>query len=246
VPREILYDNLKTVVQPRHGHEVTSQEAFLAFAVHYGFRPHACWPYRPQTKGKTERLVGFVHEDFFLGRLFQDLVDLNRPCAAWRTEVNQRPHGTTKGPPVERWHMEQAALLPLPGLDWDPTPVETRLVQRDCFISSGATRYSVPQRYVGQHVTVKADLPQLRISADTTRIATHAMASGTGQMVLDPAHDAGRLPAPRVLSPPAALPPSPPPAPPGMPTGPPAWTVVVERRPLAVYEALCEEAGGTL
>jgi transposase len=245
VPREILCDHMKTVVKHREGHEVTYQEAFLAFAAHYGFLPHACWPYRPQTKGKTERLVGFVHDDFFLGRVFQDLPDLNRQCAAWRIEVNQRPHGTTRVPPMARWQLEQTALLPLPTLDWDPTPVETRLVQRDCFISYGANRYSVPHPYVGQRVTVKADTAQLRIYADTVLIATHALASGTGQMVLDPAHYVGLQPPSRSSHARSPAPPEPAPsAPLGVRWDHPALTVVVERRPLSVYEALCEEGGG--
>jgi transposase len=28
---------------------------FAAFARHWGFTPKACWPHRPQTKGKDER-----------------------------------------------------------------------------------------------------------------------------------------------------------------------------------------------
>ena len=73
---------METVVKQRQGHEVTYQEAFLAFAAHYGFLPHACWPYRPQTKGKIEQLVGFMHDDFFVGRMFHDLTDLNRQLCA--------------------------------------------------------------------------------------------------------------------------------------------------------------------
>jgi transposase len=242
VPREILYDNMKTVVKQRQGHEVTYQDAFLAFAAHYGFLPRACWPYRPQTKGKTERLVGFVHDDFFVGRGCQDLTDLNRQSAMWCTEVNQRPHGTTGVPPVVRWQAEQAALLPLPALDWDPTPIETRLVQRDCFISFEANRYSVPHDYVGRRVTVKADTHQVRIYADTALIATHPLAAGKGQMVLDPTHYADLHPVYQTSAP--HPPASPPPVATAVLWAHPALTIAVERRPLAVYEALCEGPGG--
>lgn len=243
VPREILYDNMKTVVKHRQGHEVTYQETFLAFAAHYGFLPWACWPHRPETKGKTERLVGFVHEDFFLGRAFRDQADLNGQCAAWLTEVNQRPHGTTGVPPLVRWEAERGALLPLPAVDWDPTPVETRLVQRDCFLSFDANRYSVPHRHVGQRVPVKADAQQVRIYADTELIATHPRAAGKGQLVLDPTHYAGLHPVHRPSRSKPAAPP--PPAPAGVLWAHPALAILVERRPLTVYEALCHGLGGT-
>jgi len=238
---------MQTVVQQRQGHEVASQEAGLAFAAPDGCLPHACWPYRPQTKGKTERLMGFVHDDCCLGRVFQDLADLNRPCAAWRTEVNQRPHGTTRVPPVVRWHLEQTALLPLPTLNWDPTPVETRLVQRACFIAYGAKRYSMPHPDGGQCVTVKADTAQRRIPADTVLIATHAVASGTGQMVVDPAHYVGLQPPCHPTHYRSPAPPEPAPAAPrGVRWDHPALTGVVDRRPLSVYAARCEAGGGAL
>jgi len=45
-----LYDNMKTVVDRWEGDEPVYNTRFLAFATHYGFRPRACWPRRPQTK----------------------------------------------------------------------------------------------------------------------------------------------------------------------------------------------------
>jgi hypothetical protein len=93
-----------------------------------------------------------VHDDFFVGRRVHDLTALNRQCPTWCTEGNRPPLGTTGVPAVVRWHTEPPALLPLPSHAWDPLPVESRLVQRDGFIAYGATRDSVPHRYVGQQV----------------------------------------------------------------------------------------------
>ena len=50
-----LYDNLKVVVTGYDGDVPIYNTRFLAFATHYGFRPVACRPRRPQTKGKVER-----------------------------------------------------------------------------------------------------------------------------------------------------------------------------------------------
>jgi transposase len=50
-----LYDNFKVVVQGYEDDEPIYNPRFLAFATHYGFRPWACRPGRPQTKGKCER-----------------------------------------------------------------------------------------------------------------------------------------------------------------------------------------------
>jgi transposase len=53
-----LYDNMKVVVSSYDGDEPVYNPRFLAFAAHYGFRPVACRPRRPQTKGKVERPFG--------------------------------------------------------------------------------------------------------------------------------------------------------------------------------------------
>src|SRR5947199_6201880 len=56
VPREVLYDNMKTVVLERntYGRGVHRFHAgFLDYAKHAGFLPRLCQPYRVRTKGKS-------------------------------------------------------------------------------------------------------------------------------------------------------------------------------------------------
>ena len=63
VTREVLFDNMKTVVLERntYGRGVHCFHAgFLDYAKHAGFMPRLCQPYRARTKGKVERLVGYL------------------------------------------------------------------------------------------------------------------------------------------------------------------------------------------
>ena len=60
---------------------------FLAFATHYGFRPVACRPRRPQTKGKVERRFAYVESSLLNGRSFQTLDHLNETTAWWLAHV---------------------------------------------------------------------------------------------------------------------------------------------------------------
>ena len=55
VAADCLYDNMKVVVSGYDGAQPMYNTRFLAFATYYGFRPVACRPRRPQTKGKIER-----------------------------------------------------------------------------------------------------------------------------------------------------------------------------------------------
>ncbi|MEO5818441.1 MAG: IS21 family transposase, partial [Gemmatimonadaceae bacterium] len=62
VPRELLFDQLKAVIQDDDrpsGGKVLENPEFLRFAAHWGFKIRACRPYRAKTKGKVERPVHY-------------------------------------------------------------------------------------------------------------------------------------------------------------------------------------------
>lgn len=69
VPHRVLYDNMKTVVIERDAYgpkQHRFQPGFLDFAGHYGFRPELCRPYRAKTKGKVERMNGYIRRSFYV------------------------------------------------------------------------------------------------------------------------------------------------------------------------------------
>ncbi len=82
-----------------HGEPIFAPEC-LEFARHYGFTPQSCRPYRAQTKGKVERPVRHLRENF-LPRLSEE--DVAAGCGRsgqrlqwWIDEVaDVREHGTT-------------------------------------------------------------------------------------------------------------------------------------------------------
>lgn len=68
VPKESLYDNMKTVVIQRDKHGQGKhgfQNTFYDFAKHFGFMPRLCRPYRARTKGKVERFNRYLKESFY-------------------------------------------------------------------------------------------------------------------------------------------------------------------------------------
>ena len=73
VPRELLFDQMKAVITRDlrlQGGTLVHNLEFLRFAHDWGFTPHACRPYRAQTKGKVERPVRDVRENLLHGRTF--------------------------------------------------------------------------------------------------------------------------------------------------------------------------------
>ena len=64
VPRQVIYDNLKTVVDAVFvGKERQFNRRFLALASHYLFEPVACTPASGWEKGQIENQVGRVFEE---------------------------------------------------------------------------------------------------------------------------------------------------------------------------------------
>ncbi len=115
VPVEILYDRMKTAVTGEDGDgHIVYNRSLLALAQHYCFLPKACRPYRAKTKGKVERPFRYIREDFFLGRSFRDMHDLNAELRGWLdTVANVRLHGTTNRIVAEAFAAEQPELQAL-------------------------------------------------------------------------------------------------------------------------------------
>lgn len=126
VPREVLYDNMRTVVtdRDRYGPGLHRyNRTFLDFAHHHGFVPRLCQPYRPRTKGKVERFIRYLRASFYVPLASQlspeglkvDRDTANARVGTWLREVaNARVHATTGEVPAARLEHERERLQSIP------------------------------------------------------------------------------------------------------------------------------------
>jgi transposase len=164
VAAECLYDNMKVVVSGYDGDEPVYNPRFLAFAAHYGFRPLACRPRRPQTKGKVERPFGYVESSLLGGRTFRGLEHLNETTVWWLAEVaDVRVHRQTQARPIDRHAEERPHLVPLPARPFDAAEVVYRSVDAEGFVVYRQNFYSTPWRLIGQSVAVRVTEDELVI-----------------------------------------------------------------------------------
>ena len=190
VPTELLYDNLKTAVLSHVDGTVEWQSNFTDFAAYYGFTPKACRPYRPQTKGKVERPFPYIRSNFFLGRTFAGVDDLNAQSRHWLDQTaNLRIHGTTHERPVDRYQLERGQLRALPTQAYRTVETTFRSSTRDCVISYGGNFYSVPVRYAARrHLRVEVAPTELTIYHNAEKIAIHRLCHGRHHRIIDPKH----------------------------------------------------------
>lgn len=126
IPTDIWYDNMKTVVIERDAYgegKHRFHQGFYQYAKTMGFTPKLCRPYRPQTKGKVERMVRYVRDNFYRPLatklastgLHLDVETANIELTPWLNEIaNQRLHDTLKEKPAERLIHERPYLQALP------------------------------------------------------------------------------------------------------------------------------------
>jgi transposase len=189
VPHTLVYDNMPTVVTSHRGKEVTFNPQFLVFAEHYGFQPHACTPGQPHEKGLVERPVRYLKDNFWVGRQFSSLDDLQAQGDAWRDSVaNVRLHGTLHERPIDRFQREQSALLPLPGAMLLPYDVCFARVTSQGLIQVGSNQYSVPPVLARQQVSVHLYSSKIVIYHQHQEMARHPRCWGKHRLIQDPAH----------------------------------------------------------
>ena len=180
VAREIVYDNLATAVAEHDGRLVRFLPRFLAFAREFNFYPRACNPASGWEKGKIERAIGYLRQNFWPLRDFTDLPEVNRQVRQWLAEVaNRREHRETRQQPMDRFQPE--ALRPLPVIPYDYRDTVDALVHKDLRIQFDANRYCVPHRYVGRRLTLKADSSSVAIYNRGEEIVNYARSYRRGQ-----------------------------------------------------------------
>ena len=190
VPRELLYDNLKSAVLERIGQAIHFNEKLLRMAGHHRFAPRPCAPYRGNEKGRVERRIRYIRDNFFAARKWRDLDDLNVQAAAWCDNIAAaRPCPGDRSKTVrEAFTEEQPRLLPLPATAFpcdEQTPVT---VGKTPYVRFDLNDYSVPHTHVRRQLVVLADTHTVRVVDGPTVVATHARSWGRDERVEDAAH----------------------------------------------------------
>jgi transposase len=164
VPRECVYDNLRSVVARREGEQVVWNRRFLHLRGHYGFHATACTPATPREKGSVEAAVRYLKTGFWPARRFAELRELDEQYADWRDRTcNRRTHSTGRFPVAERLAKEQGALRPLGPARFDWSGHRSARVPIDGYLRHGRCFYRAPEPLVHKRVELCFDRDQVWI-----------------------------------------------------------------------------------
>jgi transposase len=166
VPRECVYDNLRSVVAKRDSRQVVRwNPRFLHLRGHYAFHSTACTPSTPREKGSVEGAVRYVKTGFWPARRFSTLPELDLVYASWRDQVaNRRRHATGRFVVAERLTEERQALRPLAPSPFDFSLNRAVRVPGDGYLRYAGCFYRAPVELVHQRVELHASRDAVWIS----------------------------------------------------------------------------------
>ncbi|MDQ3231198.1 MAG: IS21 family transposase [Pseudobdellovibrionaceae bacterium] len=191
IPRNIFYDNMRTVVSDRIGSKIRFQKDLLNFAAHYLFAPNACGPYQPQSKGRVERAIRFLRENFFIARDISTIEQLNMEVLEWckQTVMARSWPDDASFSVQDRFAFEQQSLLKLPENDLPTRRHLSASADAYGFVRFDSNRYSVPPSAQGRSLILAVDHDNVLIYSEGKLIAGHPRSWDSGKKVEDPIHE---------------------------------------------------------
>lgn len=177
IPEIIVPDNTKTAVKTPDRYEPDINPMFSDMASYYGCAVIPARVRKPKDKARVEKSVQIV-ETMILGhlrnRIFFSIQELN--AALWEEleKVNSRKMQKLAISRKELYEeIEKAALRPLPQSRYAFREWAKVKVGYNYHIWFGKHYYSVPYRYAGREVDVRASSTLMEVLCDNRRIASH-------------------------------------------------------------------------
>lgn len=190
--REYWHDNMRTVMAERVGRLWRLTPMFEAYRGFHGFKAILCGKGKGNEKGRVEDGVKLVRYQFWPGRHFEDLADLNRQARRWRDELaNRREHAATGKVPELVFANEKSSLLPLRPDPYDTDDVVSTRVSPFFRVRFDNNAYSVPWTLSGKPVTVRGDDDEVRVCYGDKVVTTHQRCFLKGQVITKDKHQQG-------------------------------------------------------
>ena len=190
LPKVLLYDNLKSAVLEREGNAIRFHPTLLELASHYRFEPRPVAVARGNEKGRVERAIRYIRDNFFAARQWQDLDDLNQQALDWcnGTAAERRCPQNTDITIAEAFEQEQPRLLALPENPFNTDECCQVSARKTPYIRFDLNDYSIPHTHVQKSLTVRASLNRVRILDGAEVIAEHSRSQAKGEQIEQQSH----------------------------------------------------------
>lgn len=137
----------------------------------------------------VERPFWYIETNFYKGRTFSDLRDLNEQLRTWCDKVNATYKPKLRFIPNDLRVIEQPTLRPLPIHVPEVYDLHERLVDIEANITLHTNRYSVPEQLIHRTVQVHETKERVRVFHGHDLVAEHTLQDpGLGKKCTLPEH----------------------------------------------------------
>lgn len=158
-----MVDNTSVVIAHGTGKDAQPAEAMRILGERFGFYFEAHAVGDANRSARVERRFHYIENNFYPGRTFVDLADLNVQLRAWCTMVNAKPRRDLPRTPAELLAAERGALRPLPLHVPEVYEPHRRRVGVEGNITLHTNRYPLPDTLIGRHLDVHETVGRVRI-----------------------------------------------------------------------------------
>lgn len=171
-----IIDNTNLAVLHGTGSDAVMVPEMIEFGKsHGGFKWKAHRIKHSDRKGGVESGFWFVETNFFPGRTFESLEDLNRQALTWATErIVLKPHAKTGLIPAQLFEFEKKHLKKLPPFVPEPVLAHERETDQYGYAAFDGNYYWIPGHGRGR-VQVLQYSEKIRIYRDRERLADYPL-----------------------------------------------------------------------
>lgn len=192
VARLLRPDNLKTGVRKSDRYEPEINPAYRDLSEHYGCFVSPARVMKPRDKASVEGSVGMLTTHIIAAlrnRDFNSLKELNCAMSVLLNDFNASPFQKKSGSRESVFAEEERPfLLPLPQYEYAIASYKEMTVPSSYHVCIGGVYYSVPFRYAGRKITVRAAGSTIEFFCGGERIASHIRSDKQNEYVTNREH----------------------------------------------------------
>jgi transposase len=158
-----MLDNSSIIVVRGTGKNAIMATEMVAFAERFGsvFEAHELGD--TNRSARVERPFSYIEGNFYPGRHFESVADLNTQLHRWCERANGLPKRTIQAKPIELFPIEQGSLRPLPPYVPEVYALWTRTVDSEGYVVLHTNTYSAPETHIDHEVSVREGRDWVRI-----------------------------------------------------------------------------------
>jgi len=170
---QVMIDNTHVIIAHGTGKNAVPAPEMEAFAERFNtvFIAHEVGD--ANRSARVEGPFNFIERNFYPGRTFENLADLNRQLRVWCEKKSHRFIRTLQARPIDLFQTERLHLKPLPVYIPEVYALHQRVVDLEGYIHLHTNSYSVAPSLIGRRLEVRETKDVVKLFDGPRRVAEH-------------------------------------------------------------------------